>query len=282
MTNVIRLAALLVGSSIISISIPQAASAGKADDTLVVAMDDRIRAVDTIGETQLNLRMLGMLIDEQLFVYNPETKQNEHALAKSHNFVDDVTMDVELRENVKFHDGTVLSADDVVYTFDILLSSKSTAQYQRLSPWLDRVEKTGPMSVRFHLKQPYPFVTFDLASHAPIKKVGDIVVDGIADYENGLGPYTVVEFTPDEVVLERFEDYYEAGLKPAEIGKIRIRAIPDWGTQQAEIATGGVDLMWEIPNDIARNYDNHATIEHVSAPSLAWYFVMLNPEAERR
>ena len=56
----------------------------------------------------------------------------------------------------------------------------------------------------------------------------------------GAGPYRVASFNPGvEVVLERFDDYY--GEAP-EIGNVVVRNIPDMGTQQAEMMSGGNQL----------------------------------------
>src|SRR5690606_39131896 len=72
---------------------------------------------------------------------------------------------------------------------------------------------------------------------------------------NGIGPYRVKRFNVGrDIVLERFADYYPESPKSiAAIENIVFRVIPDEGTQQAELLSGGIDLMMDVPPDVADN-----------------------------
>src|SRR3546814_1133174 len=86
-------------------------------------------------------------------------------LATSYKYVDDTTIDVTLREGVHFHSGAPFSADDVVYTYNWVLSPDSgTRASGTVSRWLKSVEKLGPYQVRFHLKAVYPLALRDMRS----------------------------------------------------------------------------------------------------------------------
>jgi peptide/nickel transport system substrate-binding protein len=94
----------------------------------------------------------------------------------------------------------------------------------------------------------------------------------------GTGPYKVVSFQPGKkVVLERFDGYYKESPKgvPA-IKTIVIRSIPDWGTQQAELMSGGIDWMYSVPTDMAENMGKTERAAHLKGPSLRIGFIVLD------
>ncbi len=74
-------------------------------------------------------------------------------------------------------------------------------------------------------------------------------------------------------MLERFEGYF--GRKPA-ISRIIVRNIPDVGTQQAELISGGVNWMFNVPLDLAKNLGATPMARHLSGPDLRVAFVVLD------
>jgi len=232
------------------------------DDVLDVAFQEQISNLDRTFTTKREYIILSQLIDGFLFAVDPATLDYEPLLAKSYNFADSTTLDVTLRDGVHFHDGSLLSADDVVYTYRFVIDPANGARAQQhIAKWLTSVEKTGPMSVRFHLKYAYPLTLRDMAVTVPIRKAGSYSTDGRLDKstlvtrENGLGPYRVVSFAPGrEVVLERFDNYYPGSPKgePA-IKRIRIHTVSDWGSMQAGLLSGELDWLYNVPGDIAEN-----------------------------
>lgn len=259
------------------------AYAQRSQDRIIIPVQAGIPGVDTVGLTQLNMRVLSMLVDDQLYDYDQATGTHIPAVAESHTFVDDTTLDITLREGVFFHDGTELTADDVVYTLETLLMPEYayTPHNQRLTTWLESVEKIDDRTVRLHFLQPYPFFEFDLANNAPLRRVDEMNPGGIMETLNGLGPYRVVSFSPDEVVLELFDDYYEAGPRVASIRHMVLRNMPDWGTQQAEIISGAAHLLWDIPLDVAQSLASYPTIDFTSGVSYGLFYVGLNPDENR-
>lgn len=113
---------------------------------------------------------------------------------------------IELRPSVKFHDGSLMGADDVVASFEFHRAKTSYAKQIR------SVEKTGPMQVRMHLSQPNSEFPFTLAEYqlmimpkAPIETIG---LSGI-----GTGPYRIVSLDPKRRMLTaRNEHYWREGL----------------------------------------------------------------------
>ncbi|GJM03876.1 MAG: ABC transporter substrate-binding protein [Rhodomicrobium sp.] len=258
--------------------------AGQADDRLVAAFQRGILSLDYVYTVKREYVILSELIDDGLFYTDPETLKTVPLAAKSYQMASETQIDVDLHQDIQFHDGSPFGADDVVYTFNWLLKKDTKTKRGRLiARWLDRVEKTGPYSVSFHLKFAYPLALQQLSRSAPLRKKGayDDVPPGktpAGHSHNGIGPYKVTGFVPGkETVLERFENYYSTSPKarPA-IGTIVIRTIPDWSTQQAELFSGGVNWMFSVPTDIAVNAGTLPMVNFIAGPSMRIGFLVLD------
>ena len=265
---------------------PRASWADQANDTLVVAIAGEIRNLDHQYTTDRDTIVLAELTDDGLFYVDPETLGYVPLVAQSYVQADDRTIDVTIRSGVRFHDGSPLGADDVVYTYNYVLDADTkTNRGRSIQSWLASIEKTGPMSVRFHLKHPYPLAIRDMGSDVQLRKAGTYrLADGKNDLNaaalhlNGTGPYRVASFEPGvRVVLERFEGYYADSAKgrPA-IRNIVFRSIPDLGAQQAEVISGGVQWMYNVPTDVAVNVAATGYARHVEGPSLRVGFIPLD------
>ena len=276
-TTAVFVLALTVGSG--------TAFAGKKDDTLTIAFQRGILDLDYTQTTKREYIILSHLTDDRLFEVDPGTLKIVPAVASSYKFADDLTLDVTLRKDVKFHDGSKLTADDVVYTYKYALDADAHNKLsKKLGSWLASVEKTGPYSVRFKLKVPYPLALRDMAARIPLRKNGiyeeggKYVKTAQSAKLTGTGPYKVVSFEPGKkVVLERFDGYYKESPKgvPA-IKTIVIRSIPDWGTQQAELMSGGIDWMYSVPTDMAENMAKTGRAIDLKGPSLRVGFIVLD------
>ena len=257
------------------------AIAGKQDDTLRVAMAEEILNLDYLYTTKREYIILAQLTDATLFDIDPETAEAKPSVATDYEFVDETTLDITIRDDVMFHDGTELTPEDVAYTFNWVASAESEANATGVvERWLDNAEVTGPNTIRFHLKSVYPLVLRDMGARIPLRKAGtydeggEIDRDAMAQNVVGAGPYKVVSFEPgQELVLERFEGYF--GKAPA-IENIVVRNLPDIGTQQAELMSGGVDWMFTVPLDLAQSLGATPMAEHLAGPDLRVAFVVLD------
>lgn len=257
------------------------ALASPEDDTLRVAFAEEILNLDYLYTTKREYIILSQATDATLFDLDPETQEYNPSVATDYSYADDLTLDVNLREDVVFHDGSALTADDVVYTYNWIISEQSDAQAKGIiDRWLESAEKTGEYSVRFHLKTIYPLVLRDMAQRIMLRKNGayrvngEVDQDAMADGLIGAGPYRVASFEPgQQVVLQRFDDYFGA---PPAIKTIIVRNLPDIGTQQAELMSGGIDWMFKVPLDLAESLGVTPLANHLSGPDLRVGFLVLD------
>ncbi len=273
----LNLALFLSASTLLS-----AVSADKSDDTLTVAFSREITNLDYHYGVKTEYLILGDLIDESLFYIEPKNLSYVPNLALDFNVVNDTTLDINLRKGVMFHDGSEMTADDVVYTYNFIVANDKNKRHAKVANWFKNIEKTGEYSVRMNLKYPYANLMNDLY-RVKIRKNGimgepnNYNDNAQATSLNGLGPYKVVSFDPGvEVVLERNEKYFSGPKGKPAIKNLVIRSIPDMGTQQAELMSGGVHWMYNVKKDVGEAMAKTGRADYQLGPSLRVGFLVLD------
>jgi peptide/nickel transport system substrate-binding protein len=174
-------------------------------------------------------------------------------LALSWKATDDTTWEFKLREGVKFHNGEAFDAEAVKFTLDRVLdpAAKSpTVSYVRT---IASVEVVDPLTVRIKTTSPDPLLPTRMSRYpayiVPPKYVKEVGNDKFATHPVGTGPYKFTEFVPDQhVILEANKDYWRGSPS---IDKVTWRAIPDGTARITALLTGEVDLIENVPVDIA-------------------------------
>ena len=92
-------------------------------------------------------------------------------LAKAWRQVDDKTVEFDLRDDVKFHNGDHFDADDVVATIAFVIDPNAPLRFKNVYNWVDKVEKLGPYKVRITAK--HAFAT-ELETISPIASTSTI------------------------------------------------------------------------------------------------------------
>lgn len=252
-----RLKGLFLASAVAATAgLPTLAVAGKADDTLNIAWAREQPSLDYYFQNSREGIIINRHVWDNLLYRDPNSGEFSGLLAKDYKVVDEKTFDFTLREGVKFHDGSDLTADDVVDTMAFLLKPDSTKLITQPLAWIDRVEKTGEMSVRFHAKETTPLALLYLAGEIPIYPsdyYAEVGPEGMGIKPVGTGPYMVTEVEPGKkIVFEKNPNYFADSPKgQPQIGKIVQRTIPDVNTQIIELASGKLDWIFKVPADQA-------------------------------
>jgi peptide/nickel transport system substrate-binding protein len=200
---------------------------------------------------------------EGLLRYKPnaEPPEIEPHLAESYEVSDDgLTYTFQLREGVKFQDGTDFDAEAMVASFDRRTAVNAGPAFY--TSFIESTETPDPLTLIVHLKEPvnvflglvaspYGFKAVSPTAVAEHEVDGDQAQAWMATNSAGTGPYSISSFQPGDYELTRFEDYWGTDpFVPACYEKVHIRVIPDFTTQALELETGGLDLMI---HGIARN-----------------------------
>jgi peptide/nickel transport system substrate-binding protein len=164
---------------------------------------------------------------------------------------DGVTYDFVLREGLKFHDGELVTAEDVKFSFERYRGTSQEMMRERVAV----IEIPDPRHVRFQLRKPWPdFLAFyGSATGAgwivPKKYVEKVGVDGFKKAPIGAGPYKFVSFNPGvELVLEAFDQYWR---KQPMVKRLVLKVIPDETTRLAALKRGEVDIVYSIRGELA-------------------------------
>lgn len=272
-----------------SLSFPLGALAAKpADGTLVAAFSRELLTLDNFDSTSRDNEIVSLLIDDALFYIDPATRQPMPLIAADSKWVDGRTLEVTVRGDVTFHDGSALTADDVAYTFKVLLNPKNTTtKANGFQTWLDAVDKVGADKVRFRLKGPNPLALQLLATGGRIVKRGSyddasmpggINVAAQGARMVGAGPYKVMSFAPGrELLVERYAGYRKTSPKGTpSIPRMRFRVIPDYATQAAEVMSGGVHWAYNLPTDLAEEIASTRQAVFLSSPSMRIGYLILD------
>ena len=158
---------------------------------------------------------------------------------------DGLVYEFVLRKGVRFHNGDLLSAEDVKFSFERYKGGGATSLKSRVAA----VEIVDPQRIRFRLKQPWPdFMTFYgtpatsagwIVPKKYVERVGD---DGFKKAPVGAGPYRFVSFTPGvELVVESFDGYWR---KVPPVKRVVLKSVPDESTRLVMLKRGETDIAY--------------------------------------
>jgi len=268
-----RLGAALFVSGVLG----HAAHAGKADNTLNIAFDAAPATLDAYKESDRPGLALARMLFTGLLQKNHDTGEFGPGLATSYRFIDDTTIELVLREGVKFHDGTALTMDDVLYTLNLVSSESYQARFQNQVTWIAKAEQVAANTLRINMKFPYPLALEMLSENLPIypRKFYEASQSDMGVKPTGTGPYRLAESQPgSRYVFERFDGYF--GSLPA-IEKLVVRILPDANTQYAELLSGGLDWIWRVPPDAAKRLAQSRALQVKSSSIMRISYISLNP-----
>lgn len=217
---------------------------------------------------------------EGLTELDPATGEAYNALAGDGlEEVDETTYTATLREGAVFHDGSPVTADDVVFSFDRVLDPENNSLYSQFIPFIESVEATDDTTVQINLEYPVGLLAERVAV---VKVVPQEAVEADLDEFDanpiGTGPYKMTDNgASGTVVLERFDDY--TGDHPAQVAELVWDVLPDATARVNALASGTVSAIDSVPYlDIETLEAQGADVESVQGFGLL--FAMFNMESE--
>lgn len=250
-------------------------AADKSD--IVVAVD---ADVDTLHPTDFSTTVeLGVLnqIYDTLLYYSPDgTKDPEPRIAESYEISDDgLDYTFHLRDDVTFHDGTPVTADDVVFSIELYKASEY--QGSQIS-MLSSVEATDEHTVVCHLDAPYsPFLQGICSPMIASKAYYESSEDDFVNNPIGSGPYKFVSRAKgSNIKLEANEDYYRGA---PEIKEVTFEVIPDSSTKAIALQTGEVNFA-EIDSATKPQLEANPAITIAEVPTSSFSYIAMNTEKE--
>ena len=225
--------------------------------TLTVALDGEIDTIDP----HVSVTIVGFQVYTQIFEglveATPTLDNVVPLLAESWEQTDDVTYVFTLRQGITFHDGSDFTAEDVVYSYDRVMSKDfGSPRRADLLP-IESVTAVDDYTVEFKLTQPFaPFLTkLEVLRIVPADPENDPATNPI-----GTGPFAFVEWiTGQRIELVKNENYWQEG-RPYLDGVV-FRPIAEPSTRVVELQTGSVDLLNSVPSKDVAALDTDPNID---------------------
>lgn len=174
------------------------------------------------------------------------------SLAESWTQVSPTVWTFKLRKNARFHDGTPVSPEDVVFTYQSILDPAFRAPFRGLYTPIAKVEGVGSDTVRFTLSAPYgpllKYLDLGIVSKKAVERLGA----DFASHPVGTGPYRFVSWQRNSrITLEANPSYWRGAPK---LGQVIFNIIPDNTTRAAALESSDVDLIHSplSPQDVRR------------------------------
>jgi peptide/nickel transport system substrate-binding protein len=191
-----------------------------------------------------------------------------------------------------FHNGTEMTADDVVFTFERIINENAieypeahTSPRKGLIAPLESIEKTGDYAVTMHFSGPWPpamqlLVHQQIVPKAYIEEVG---TQGFIENPVGTGPFQFVSAQPgyEEVVMERFDDYYGGSPELAPVGPACAETVvfsvnPEASTRVSALLAGEVHIITAVPQDLVPTLEADPNVQVATAAGTQPKWVELN------
>ncbi|MFC7734905.1 ABC transporter substrate-binding protein [Roseomonas sp. GCM10028921] len=182
--------------------------------------------------------------------------QRISGLATEWKAIGPTTWEFRLRPEVRFHNGSAFTAEDVAFTLARLPNvPNSPTSFGIYSRPIQRVEIVDPLTIRLHTHQPYPLLPLDMTN---VRILDKETHEGATTEEFnagraavGTGPYRVLSHrNGDRIEYARNDSYW--GGAPA-FARVTYRMITNDAARTAALLAGDVDFIDQVPTtDVAK------------------------------
>lgn len=246
---------------------------------MTIAYRSLVSSLDPIRESTVISNSIYSNIFEPL-VRRDDDMRIVPALALEWSSLDDRTWIFKIRPNVSFHDGTILTPEDVCFSLNRARNDPSSELAGSLT-MLERVEAVGSDTVRIVTKDPSSvflnrmaeiwivqakFFAKPLSSNSPVP---------------GTGPYRVKEWKAGNfILLEKHEKYW--GAQPV-VAQVRLESIADLDQRVHGLLQQKIDMLplleSSVMKDKAFSTDPNVTLQNI--PSLMVLYLAMDVQRKK-
>ncbi|CAH1654637.1 MULTISPECIES: ABC transporter substrate-binding protein [unclassified Chelatococcus] len=234
---------------------------------------------DPHGTNDFTTTALFRQVYDSLVALTPDMKPVP-GLAISWTKKDDLTWTFKLREGVKFHDGSTMTADDVVFS---IMRAKGSSYYSAYFGQIDKAVAVDGSTVEVSSKQPDPILPEKMVRMFIMSKpwslangleaIPSLGAAGSEAYslrhENGTGPMKLRQHDPNvKTVFEKFDGYWGGGKgNVTEATYVPITSAP---TRISALLSGEVDLVSDVPYQDIERIEATPNLQVRKSPQLLW------------
>jgi peptide/nickel transport system substrate-binding protein len=217
---------------------------GSADaeiaNQLRVGIEETPQTLDPRHATGVAGQRIGQLVFSRLVRLGYDL-QIVPELATSWETPDAITYVFHLRDDVRFHDGEPLTAEDVAFTFRHLMAAETQSYYSTVyTPKIAAIEVIDPYTVRFALHQPTASFLNDIIYPILPQHVLAQADDDFAEHPIGSGPFRLVSRSQSRITLAAHALYHNG---PPPVEQVVVEIIQDESTRLFKMMRGELDLL---------------------------------------
>ena len=279
-------------------SAPQAttapSSAGTAADTLVIGMDtsDMITLDPGVGYEFTDDLITHNVYETLVMFQGADLSTIKPGLAtkwETKDAGDHWEITFNLRTDAKFSSGNPVTADDVVYSFQRVISLNKSPAFlftDDLGLKTDSIKATDPQTVVISMPKTssigdlLAILTFTVGSVVDSKTVkaheqnNDFGSAWLLDHSAGSGPYMIDHWQKETEVLLKANPNY-VGTKPG-LSQVLIKHIPEATNQQAALDKGDIDIARNLSPELFAAEKGKAGVQTVAADSTLLVYIGMN------
>jgi peptide/nickel transport system substrate-binding protein len=247
-------------------------------------------SLDPSNTTDMDSTKVTVNIFETLVKYEKEGKDIVPGLAASWKSSEDgLTWIFHLRQDVKFHDGSVFDAHAVEFNFRRWMDKSNPYHNGQFRYWnyvfggfpgfVKSVTATSDYNVEIKLNRPYaPFLStlampvFGIGSPDSIKRYGDEVYM----HPVGTGPFCFKSWEPGKsIFLVRYEEYWDVLAK---VDEVEFKVIPSNVDRLEQLKQGTIHIADNLGPDDVAVIENDQKLQLLLRPYFNVGYIALNNE----
>ena len=245
------------------------------NQTLVVSLATELQTLSILGMQNIVTNQVLTNIYDGLLTLDQEANICPNIAESWEWDEENVKYTFHIKQGIKFHDGSELTAKDVAFTFDLIKNEYSDYQ-ATVASQVDRVEVIDDYTLDVYLTAPSATFLYYCAIY--VKVYCEAAWESTNGYTDGIvacGPYKLVSYDPTTgVELEAFEDYH-GDQKPV-IKHVRFSIIPDPNTQVLALQSGELNISRDFPASTIATIENDPNLDIYSHNCGMVYFLQFN------
>lgn len=251
------------------------AAAAQAPQNVVFAGAKEILSLDPVQQNDADSTYVYTQIHDSVAVLDPQFNVKPNLAESWKSSEDGKTYTYVFRKGVKFHDGTELRADDVIFTLDRIMANKyPEGRKKEKINMIASYKKVDDYTVEIKLQFAYaPFAAafgnMLIVPKAVVEKMGDAA---FGKSPVGCGPFKFLEWVPnDHVTLQGFTDYW---MTKPKIAQFKVRPISENAVATANLLSGDVDAINDVVGANLKQLQGAANkgIVVLNKPSMSYFF----------
>ncbi len=259
---------------------------------LIIAGSPPVRAADSKDELRvaipwtpenldptMNLSSIRAQVGVSIFdslVGRDSEKRIVPELAESWKLLDDTTWQFRLRKGVVFHNGEPFNAEAVRFTLQRVLDPNQKSPNRANIAEITKVEVVDDFTVKLVTRQPYAPLLNRLIDFpiVPPRYTAEKGNQGFSLHPVGTGPFKFVELVKDDrLVVEAFDRHWRGAPR---IRRIIFKPVPEPFTRTAALRNGELDVITNVPPNLARELERVPGIKVLRIPSTWMIYLGLN------